>query len=70
MTAEELEKLRNKLPSKYLKLLHDRTGKSKTYVWQVLNGQRVSSEIIDAAILLARQTTIAEQNQKELISNL
>ena len=70
MTTEELEILRNSLPTKYLDSLHKSTGKSKTYIWQVLHEKRNSELIIDAAIQLAADNKAREEERKNAITNL
>lgn len=70
MTTQDLEILRNRLPKKTLVALHEKTGKSKTYIWQVLNGKRNNDEIIDAAILLANEQKAKDEARKNEITNL
>jgi len=70
MTSEELIILRNSLPTKYLDDLHRITGKSKTYIWQVLHEKRRSEVIVDAAIKLAAENKAREEERKNAITNL
>ncbi len=71
MNIIELDKLRKSLPKRWMATLSERTGKSKVYVWQVLNGkERNNNAIIDAAIILAKETKAREENRKLAITNL
>lgn len=70
MSTEELLKLRNSLPKNYLAELHDRTGRSTTYIWQVLNEKGNNDIIIDAAIILAEETSRKLNERKAAIANL
>jgi len=71
MNAKDLKTLRNKLPKKWAATIASSTGKSRVYVWQVLNGkERYNEEIIDAAIELAKQNKEKQANRLEQIKNL
>ena len=66
----DLEKLRNSLPKGWKSTLSKTTEFSEVYVWQVLNGERNNSIIIDAAIDLAQQWKKSEELRKTSITNL
>lgn len=70
MAPEELQKLKLSLPKNHLDELSLRTGFSKTYIWQVLNGERNNVEIIDQAIVLAKEEKLKEEKRKEEVANL
>ena len=70
MTTEELIKLKNSLPKNYLDKLHESTGFSRPYICQVINGERKNFEIIDAAIILAKEEKIVRENRKSEVESL
>ena len=71
MNAKDLKTLRNKLPKSWAATIASSTGKSKVYVWQVLNGkERHNDEIIDAAIELAKENKDKEAKRLEQIKSL
>lgn len=70
MSPSELKKLKKSLPKNHLDVLSKNSGFSKTYVWQVLAGERNNNDIIDAAILLANQEKEQAKNRKDAISSL
>lgn len=70
MTADELQKIRSYLPKKSLSILAKSTGRSTVYVWQVLNGKGYNDEVLDAAILLAKQHKVILDARAELMAQL
>jgi hypothetical protein len=70
ITSTELEKLKSSLPNDHLTILNKRTGFSKTYIYQVLNGERSNIAIIDAAIDLAEETKRHNIKRINKIQNL
>ena len=62
MDKQTLDTLRSKLPAKYLKIISEITGFSRSYVHKVMIGDRENDTIIDAAIALAEKKQ--EQKQK------
>jgi hypothetical protein len=56
MTKEELTKIRENLPTRYLEELARRTKKSKGTCSKVLNGYFHSDVVIDEAIKFAQET--------------
>ncbi len=70
ITSIELEKLKSSLPSDHLTILIKRTGFSRTYIYQVLAGERTNTQIIDAAIALAEECKKATLKRIEKINNL
>lgn len=70
MNDKELNKLRNKLPRGYRKMIADTTGKHMNTVAAVLKGKYFNQEIIEAAISLAAEHQEALKKQRELIKSL
>jgi len=70
MTTAELEKLKLALPSGYIDVLNERTGFSRSYVCQVINGERNNFEIIDAAIQLAKEEKVIREERILQINSL
>ena len=70
MSADELKKLKDSLPYDFGVELQKRTGFARTYCYQVLSGERKNPEIIDAAILLAKEEKEKRELQKSEIENL
>jgi hypothetical protein len=70
MTTEDLELLKSELPPKWVKILSQRTGRSKSTIQKVMNLQWEDLAIIDAAIILAKETRFKKQEQLQEISNL
>ena len=70
MTTAELEKLKAALPSNYIDTLSERTEFSRSYVCQVINGERKNFEIIDAAIELAKEEKAIREERILQINNL
>jgi hypothetical protein len=70
MTTNELEKLKSALPANYIDILSVRTEFSRSYVCQVINGERKNFEIIDAAIELAKEEKAIREERKMQIENL
>ena len=70
MNNIDLEKLKKALPTNYIDTLSERTGFSRSYVCQVINGKgRKNLNIIDAAILLAKEEkAIREERQMQINS--
>jgi hypothetical protein len=61
MTVQELKKLRNNLPRGYGRKVAEMTGKHTSAVYQTLTGKINCSDIIDAAITLAKEE--AQRNE-------
>jgi hypothetical protein len=70
MTQIDLEKLKNSLPKNYIDTLSERTGFSRSYVCSVINGDRNSLTIIDAAIELAKEEKASNDLRIKAIANL
>lgn len=70
MTTTDLEKLRARLPKNNLDAISKETGFSTVYIWQVLNGERNNTTIIDAALQLANTESEKEQARKQAFANL
>ncbi|MFZ4545863.1 MAG: hypothetical protein ACOYN4_00430 [Bacteroidales bacterium] len=70
MTTLELEKLKTALPVGYLDLLSVSTEFSRSYICQVLNGERNNVQIIDAAIELAKEEKAIREARSAEIANL
>jgi len=70
MDQETLQKLRNKLPRKFLIELMDRSCMSKSTVSKTMNGTRQSDPVIDAAIAWALEIDNRNISRKDKINNL
>jgi hypothetical protein len=70
MNTIDLEKLKNALPTNYIDTLSERTEFSRSYVCQVINGERNNLEIIDAAIELAKEEKVIREERQKQIDNL
>jgi len=70
MNAADLEKLKNSLPTGYIDLLAEKCDFSRSYVSQVINGERNNLKIIDAAIDLAKEEKIIREKRQKLINSL
>jgi hypothetical protein len=70
MTQIDLEKLKSSLPKNYIDTLSERTGFSRSYVCSVINGDRNSLTIIDAAIELAKEEKASNDLRIKAIANL
>jgi len=70
MTAQELEKLKSALPTGYIDTISVSTEFSRPYVCQVLNGERNNTQIIDAAIELAKKEKAIREARSAEIANL
>ncbi len=70
MDQETLQKLKNKLPRKFLNELMGRSCMSKSTVSKTMNGTRQSDPVIDAAIAWALEIDIRNSNRKLKVHNL
>lgn len=70
MTKEELSKIRKNMPLGYLTIISERTGKTRDSVSKVLRGVFNSDEIIETAIILARETKEKKESMRKRIRNL
>lgn len=70
MTKEELEKIRKNMPIGYLAILAERTGKTRDSVSKVLRGVFHSDEIIEAAIILAKETKEKKESMQKGLNEL
>jgi transcriptional regulator with XRE-family HTH domain len=70
MDQETLQKLRNKLPRKFLIELMDRSNMSKSTVSKTMNGTRQCDPVIDAAIAWALEIDNRNISRKHKINNL
>jgi septin family protein len=70
MDINDLIKLKTALPKNHLVELHKITKYSKTYIWQVLAGERENDQIIDAAIELAKENKEKIESRKSELANL
>ena len=70
MNNLDLEKLKSALPKNYIDTICERTRFSRAYVCQVINGERNNFEIIDAAILLAKEEKVIREERQQQINNL
>ncbi|MEI6060219.1 MAG: hypothetical protein WCR72_05890 [Bacteroidota bacterium] len=70
MDQETLQKLKNKLPRKFLNELMGRSSMSKSTVSKTMNGTRQSDQVIDAAIAWALEIDIRNSTRKLKVNNL
>ena len=70
MEPKELEKLRKSLSRGALTILSKRTQKSKALVTLVLKGMRNNDQIIDQAIILAKEEKAVKLKRTQDIFNL
>jgi len=72
MTEINLISLRKSLPVGYGNKIHVHLASKYSigYIYQVVNGTKDNSEIIDAAIQLGQKTISKIQHQNNLIRNL
>ena len=70
MDQETLQKLRKKLPRKFLIELMGRSSMSKSTVSKTMNGSRQSDQVIDAAIAWALEIETRNISRKYKINNL
>jgi len=69
MTKRELTKLKKRLGSDYLQVLHERTGKAKSTIFHVIRGDWHNQEILDAAFEVIKEKQEKELQQKELLAS-
>lgn len=69
MTKKELQKLRRKIGPGYLKLLHQKTGRAKSTICQVMKGDWHNQEILDAAFEILSELNDKRELQKQLLES-
>ena len=69
MTKRELTKLKKRLGSGYLQVMHERTGKAKSTIFHVIRGDWHNQEILDAAFEVIKEKQEKELQQKELLAS-
>lgn len=70
MTNSDLKKLRKKLPTDGVKKIKEKTGFSRQYINQVLSGDKLNLDIIDAAIEVAIDYKNELDQKTKVIHNL
>ena len=70
MDKKTLNKLKKKLPRKFLTELARRSGMSKSTVSKTFNGIRYSNKVVEAAITWAEEIEANNVSMKEKINQL
>lgn len=70
MTKADLKRLKKKLPPRWRKTIHERTGLSYASIDKVAIGKFYNSEIVDAMIELANEYQVKLSTQSEQIKQI
>lgn len=67
LTREDLQKLRRQFPRGYMNKMLRKTGRSITYIYEVLRGKRHDETVLQAALEMIEE---AKQERQESIKRI
>lgn len=70
MDADTLQKIREKLPKRYIKTLKDKTNVSESTIYKTLRGDLKNESVIKAALDLIEETLQFNNDIKERVNKL
>ncbi|MFR5684720.1 MAG: hypothetical protein ACLUD1_11915 [Clostridia bacterium] len=65
-----MEKIKKWLPRGYAKIIRDKTGRSISYIYQVVSGTTSNNEVYNALLELAVQKKAEIEKRRKLIDTL
>ncbi len=70
MDADTLQKIREKLPKRYIKILKDKTNVSESTIYKTLRGDLNNETVIKAALELIEENLQFNNDIKERVNKL